>query len=656
MNPKIKELRKKAMQLPLTPGVYLMKNRRSEIISVGKAKALKNRVSQYFGSEHNHTVKVRKMVENVDDFDVILTDSEFEALVLECSLIKQHSPKYNILLKDDKGYSYIKVTPGKWRNIYAVLQREDDGAKYIGPYMSSFAARNTVDEAKKIFRLPQCNKVFPRDFGKSRPCLNFFIGQCSGVCSGKVPFSPYNEAVEDALAFIKEGGTAALADLQKRMEDAAENLEFEKAARLRDRIAAIKRLGGKQKVMSADVREQDVFALVTGAASSGKACLSVLRFADGRLYDSENFITDVPEDTAETLAELIRSFYMIRDFVPRRVSVDGEVADSELLERWLSERKGKKVIISHSTAGEQKKLFEMCRSNAAQYLTPLTGTAGRKTAALDELAGMLGLPAAPEFIESYDISHTAGSDNVAGMIVFRNGEPYRRGYRRFMIKGFTGQDDYTVNHLVSAEDIAIMSRELLRHETILQYTSIWMDTIRNGAFGLSNTNRLIRFYPGATGLKTGSTSKSGLCISATARRDGRHLIAVIMGSPTREIRNEMAKKLLDWGFSSFAMYRNPAAQRGNIRILGGTVEQCAVEYGEFTHLMKKGTERDVVYEIMLPESAAAPLHKGDAVGKIVYRLGEEILGEADIVAAEDVEKISFTGLLGRMLRILLLRP
>lgn len=457
MNPKIKELRKKAMQLPLTPGVYLMKNSSSEIIYVGKAKALKNRVSQYFGSEHNHTVKVRKMVENVDDFDVILTDSEFEALVLECSLIKQHSPKYNILLKDDKGYSYIKVTPGKWRNIYAVLQREDDGAKYIGPYMSSFAARNTVDEAKKIFRLPQCNKVFPRDFGKNRPCLNFFIGQCSGVCSGKVPFSQYNEAVEDALAFIKEGGTAALADLQKRMEDAAENLEFEKAARLRDRIAAIKRLGGKQKVMSADVREQDVFALVTGAASSGKACLSVLRFADGRLYDSENFITDVPEDTAETLAELIRSFYMIRDFVPRRVSVDGEVADSELLERWLSEKKGKKVIISHSTAGEQKKLFEMCRSNAAQYLTPLTGTAGRKTAALDELAGMLGLPAAPEFIESYDISHTAGSDNVAGMIVFRNGEPYRRGYRRFMIKGFTGQDDY-------ASMAEVLDRRFTRYE------------------------------------------------------------------------------------------------------------------------------------------------------------------------------------------------
>ena len=432
MNPKIKELRKKAMQLPLTPGVYLMKNSSSEIIYVGKAKALKNRVSQYFGSEHNHTVKVRKMVENVDDFDVILTDSEFEALVLECSLIKQHSPKYNILLKDDKGYSYIKVTSGKWRNIYAVLQREDDGAKYIGPYMSSFAARNTVDEAKKIFRLPQCNKVFPRDFGKSRPCLNFFIGQCSGVCSGKVPFSQYNEAVEDALAFIKEGGTAALADLQKRMEDAAENLEFEKAARLRDRIAAIKRLGGKQKVMSADVREQDVFALVTGAASSGKACLSVLRFADGRLYDSENFITDVPEDTAETLAELIRSFYMIRDFVPRRVSVDGEVADSELLERWLSEKKGKKVIISHSTAGEQKKLFEMCRSNAAQYLTPLTGTAGRKTAALDELA-LLALAHDLLFNVADDVA-----DGGEGLFVFAIGRIGLEGFDDLFLHELAG--------------------------------------------------------------------------------------------------------------------------------------------------------------------------------------------------------------------------
>ena len=440
MNEKLRTLRKKAMQLPLTPGVYLMKNRQGEIIYVGKAKALKNRVSQYFGSQNNHGIKVLKMVENVDDFDVILTDSEFEALILECSLIKQHSPKYNILLKDDKGYSYVKITNGKWRNIYAALQREDDGAQYLGPYTSSFSVKNTVDEAKKIFRLPQCNKTFPRDFGKGRPCLNYFISQCCAPCTGKVPFEQYDEAVNDAISFIKGGYTHALADLEERMLEAAEALEFEKAARLRDRIAAIKRLGGKQKVISASVKEQDVFSLVLG--SSGKACLSVIRFTDGRLYDSENFIIDSPENIPEAISQLIRRFYMIRDFVPKRISVEQELADEELMARWLSEKKGKNVIISHSTAGEQKKLFDMCRSNAAQYLAPVTGTTGRKAAALDELAGLLGLSSAPEFIESYDISHTAGSDNVAGMVVFKNGEPYKKAYKRFIIKGFEGQDDY----------------------------------------------------------------------------------------------------------------------------------------------------------------------------------------------------------------------
>ena len=457
MNDKLQVLRKKAMQLPLTPGVYLMKNSRGEIIYVGKAKALKNRVSQYFGSQNNHGIKVRKMVENVADFDVILTDSEFEALILECSLIKQHSPKYNILLKDDKGYSYVKITNEKWRNIYAVLQREDDGAQYLGPYTSSFAVKNTVDEAKKIFRLPQCGKTFPKDFGKGRPCLNYFISQCCAPCTGKVPFEQYDEAVSDAIAFIKGGYTQALTDLERRMNEAAEALEFEKAARLRDRIAAIKRLGGKQKVISASVKEQDVFALVTGPSGAAKSCLSVIRFADGRLYDSENFIIDTPENTAEAMSQLIRRFYMIRDFVPKRVSVEQEIADEELTARWLSEKKGKNVIISHSSSGEQKKLFDMCRSNAAQYLTPVTGTAGRKTAALDELAGLLGLSSAPEFIEAYDISHTAGSDNVAGMVVFRNGEPYKKGYKRFIIKGFEGQDDY-------ASMAEVLDRRLARYE------------------------------------------------------------------------------------------------------------------------------------------------------------------------------------------------
>lgn len=274
------------MRLPLTPGVYIMKDKKGKIIYIGKAKALKNRVSQYFGSQERHAVKVRRMVEHVADFDYILTDSEFEALVLECSLIKQHQPKYNILLKDDKGYHYIRVTAGNWPVISAAMQKLDDGAQYIGPFTSSFTVKQSVDEALRIFRLPQCGKVFPRDIGRGRPCLNYFIKQCSAPCAGKLTQQEYQETVDEALSFLRGGSTEALKEIQRRMEEAAENLEFEKAARLRDRMNAIRRMQDKQKVVSLSVKEQDVFAVSNSAQA---ACLMVLRFAQGRLYDSEYF-------------------------------------------------------------------------------------------------------------------------------------------------------------------------------------------------------------------------------------------------------------------------------------------------------------------------------------------------------------------------------
>ncbi len=443
MNEKIGELRKKAMSLPLTPGVYIMKNKSGEIIYIGKAKALKNRVSQYFGSPHNHPPKVRKMVENVNDFDYILCDTEFEALVLECSLIKQHSPKYNILLKDDKGYSYIRVERGEWKNFKVVKQKYDDGAEYIGPYMSSAGISAAVDRAKKIFRLPTCNKSFPKEYGKSRPCLNYSIGQCAAPCAGKISAEAHNENVRSALEFITGGSEKVIKELTEQMYNAAENEEYEKAAKLRDTIKSINRISDKQKVVAASVKEQDVFATV--GAKQGinpKACLSVLRFEDYRLYDSEYFIIDLPENMAEARHELIRSFYTIRDNVPARVAVDGEVEDSELLSEWLSQKAGRKVTIALPVRGEQHKLTEMCRSNAAQKLALYLGRTGKATAALDELGQLLGLKEPPEFIESYDISHTAGSNNVAGMVVFKDGLPYKKSYRRFSIKGFSGQDDY----------------------------------------------------------------------------------------------------------------------------------------------------------------------------------------------------------------------
>ncbi|MCQ2472147.1 MAG: excinuclease ABC subunit UvrC [Clostridia bacterium] len=435
----LKELRKKSMALPKTPGVYLMKDKKNEIIYVGKAKALKNRVSSYFGSQKNHTQKVRKMVENVNDFDYILTDSEFEALVLECSLIKQHSPKYNILLKDDKGYSYIKITKGPWPAISAVLQKDDENARYIGPYTGSFSVKSSVDEALKIFMLPSCGKVFPRDMGKSRPCLNYFIKQCMAPCSGKVSCGEYNEAVNEALKFLQGDSSDIIKELKIKMEEASENLEFEKAAKLRDKIRAVEKTSERQKVVGTDNRPKDFFAV---SQTEEKSCLCILRFDSGRLRESKYFILPFFESLPTARSELITRFYADGAGIPSQIYLDGEAEDIDLLTEWLCKTAGKKVEILIPQKGKSAETVRMCKNNAAEKLAQSLGRTGGITAALDELSKLLGLEKPPVFIESYDISHTMGSDNVAGMVVFKNGQPYKKSYRRFSIKGFSGQDDY----------------------------------------------------------------------------------------------------------------------------------------------------------------------------------------------------------------------
>lgn len=435
---KIKQLREKAMRLPLSPGVYIMKNKDGDIIYIGKAKALKNRVSQYFGSDKKHTVKVRKMVENVYDFDYIIVGSEFEALVLECSLIKQHSPKYNILLKDDKGYSYIRITKGDWPVISAVLQKYDDGAEYIGPYMSMASVKNTVDQANSVFKLPTCSKSFPCA-KNSRPCLNYYIQLCEAPCCGKIKNSEYRKNAAAAIDFIKHGSRDIVSKLNKEMMQASDELDFEKAAKLRDRIKSIEKINEKQIVVSDSDRDCDVFAIADGP---DRSCLNVLRIRSGSLCDSEYFYYEVTESQSNSKKELIASFYSIRSDIPSSVLVDGGCDDMELLEQWLTEKRGKKVKIEIPMRGDRIKLAEMSRRNAAEKLFQKQGRVFKDNAALEELREMLGLREYPDYIESYDISHTAGSDNVAGMIVFKNGKPYRTAYRRFAIKGFSGQDDY----------------------------------------------------------------------------------------------------------------------------------------------------------------------------------------------------------------------
>ena len=389
----IKELRARAMRLPLHPGVYIMHDKTGEIIYIGKAKALKNRVSQYFGSDKNHEEKVRKMVSNVEYFEYILTDSEFEALVLECNLIKLHKPKYNILLKDDKGYHYIRISSGDWPRISQANQVLDDGASYAGPYVSAWAVKESIDEAQKIFRLPTCNRKFPQDIGKGRPCLNYFIKQCSAPCAGKITQKEYQESVKDALDFLQGGSTQAIKVMTEKMNEAAENLEFEKAARIRDRLAAVKKMRERQKVVASPVPEQDVIAL---AQSGGAGCFFVFRFQDGRLCDQESFLPGDCGEAQNARTEFLQQYYGMRERIPPRITLDGPASDMEVLQEWLSRKAGRKVSITVPQKGRQAQLAEMCRSNAAEQLAQSTGRfTGKEASALDELRGPPGVDNAP---------------------------------------------------------------------------------------------------------------------------------------------------------------------------------------------------------------------------------------------------------------------
>ncbi len=438
MNPKMSVLRKKAMALPLLPGVYIMHGKDGTIIYIGKAKALKNRVSQYFGSQNNHPEKVRRMVDNVDDFEYIITDSEFEALILECSLIKQHTPKYNILLKDDKGYSYIRVGSGDWGKLSYVLQKSDDGATYIGPYKSSYYVKSAVEEANKIFMLPTCSRQFPRDFRKGRPCLNYHIRQCMAPCTGRVKLSDYRESLSQALDFLKGGSSNSVKKLTEQMEEAAENLEFERAARIRDKIAAVKRMGDKQKVVLSKVLDEDVIA---SFENDGKTCFQVFRFEGGRLFDRESFIFDSGDAESDT-EEFIIGYYTMRPDIPKNIALHSGFEGIEDVGRWLSEKRGSKVTLSVPQRGEQAQLAAMCRSNAAEALAQQKGVTAHEFNVLEELRQTLGLEKLPEYIECYDISNLAGTENVAGMVVYKNGKPLKSAYKKFKIKGFEGQDDY----------------------------------------------------------------------------------------------------------------------------------------------------------------------------------------------------------------------
>ena len=472
-NPRLEYLREKVKKLPLQPGIYIMKDKKGQIIYIGKAKALKNRVSSYFRSVEKHTPKVYRMVENVWDFEYIVTSSEFEALVLEFSCIKQHTPKYNILLKDDKGYHYIRVGGGEYGKITACHQPQKDGARYLGPYISGYVVKQTVDEVNKVFLLPTFNRNFPQEIGKQRPCLNYHIKQCMAPCSGKISPQEYAEALEEAVSFLKGSSANIQKILTQKMMQAAEAMQYEKAARYRDRIRAIQGLAENQKVVSIRYEEEDVIALVQ---SSVKCCAVVLQFRDYRLVDKEYFmldelsefaqnasLTDSKEQAVEPMMQELRTQFVLRYYdmkqqVPKAVVLDGPPSCQQELEEYLCQKAQRSVQLLLPQKGDQMKLLQMAKENASQQIAEQTRRTSREISALDELARLLGLHQVPNYIEAYDISNIGSETIVAGMVVFEGGRPLKGAYRKFSVRSVVGKpDDY-------ASMREVLTRRLERYE------------------------------------------------------------------------------------------------------------------------------------------------------------------------------------------------
>lgn len=438
MNPRLPYLREKTSKLTASPGVYIMKNREGGIIYIGKAKNLKKRVTSYFRENPDHTPKVAAMVSKVQDYDFIVTDSEFEALVLECSLIKQHKPKYNILLKDDKGYSYIRISDEEFPRITTEKNTTEKG-KYLGPYTSSYITKEAVNEANRVFMLPTCNKKFPRDFRKERPCLNYHIKQCMGVCRGRISADEYMGIIAEAEEFIRSGGAASVERMEAEMNIAAENLEFEKAAMLRDRIAAVKKASEKQKMVDSGVDSADVVGL---AEYGGGIYISVLMYRDNRLYDKAVFDVEKNEDDEDILSTFMVQFYHGRKDIPRTVAVENMPVESELIQQLLENQAGRGVKLYRPQRGRLLDLVKLAKNNSAEYAALKSSRTGKDVIALEQLGKCLGLANPPEIIEAYDISNLSSESMVAGMVVFAGGRPQKKAYKKFTVKEQEYQNDY----------------------------------------------------------------------------------------------------------------------------------------------------------------------------------------------------------------------
>ena len=439
------ELKEKALSLPYAPGVYIMRDKTDKVIYVGKAKKLKNRVSQYFQDTASHTPKTRMMVSKIHHFDVIVAASEFEALVLECSLIKRYLPKYNILLKDDKGYPYLRLNMKEvYPKITLVSKLADDGAQYYGPFGSRGVTHDVMEAVQHTLKLPTCSKEFPRDIGKERPCLNYHMNQCAGWCQPSKTCTEYRQSMEQAKQLLSGNYKSVAEQIKKQMLDAAENLEFELAASLRDRLNAVEALGQKQLVTAGTLADTDV---VGYGQTEVKACFAVLHFSNGNLLDKEYEVFPTPDDREEAVSSLMKQFYLSRGFAPRHVLLPFELEDGELFSQLMEQQYGRSSKLRVPQRGDNVRLVELACKNALEEAQRVTDKEERNQAILVLFGKMLNI-LTPKRIESFDISNISGTDIVASMVVFQDGKPKKSDYKRFKLEGLSNQDDYASMHQV----------------------------------------------------------------------------------------------------------------------------------------------------------------------------------------------------------------
>lgn len=439
------DIEEELKKLPEKPGVYLMHDKNDHIIYVGKAIVLKNRVRQYFQKSRNVSPKIARMIEQIAWFEYIVTDSELEALVLECNLIKEHNPKYNTMLKDGKSYPFLKATVSEeYPRFVLARQMKRDGARYFGPFTSGAAIRDTIELLNRLFHLRNCRRVLPRDFGKERPCLYHQMGQCLAPCQGTVPKEEYQQNFRKALSFLNGNTKEVLRDLEQKMKDFAENMQFEEAAVYRDLIDSVKRVTERQKITSDDIEDRDIIAM---ARKDDEAVVQVFFIRGGKLIGREHYyLTGVyEEEEPHVIAAFVKQMYAGTPYIPRELWTECELEDGEAILQWLSKKRGRKVFLRNPKRGEKERLLDLAKRNARMVLEQdaekLKRERERTLGAMEEIEGLLGLGGLNR-LESYDISNINGFETVGSMVVFEKGRAKKNDYRKFRIRSVTGPDDY----------------------------------------------------------------------------------------------------------------------------------------------------------------------------------------------------------------------